>query len=118
MFQIQTFWRQKSAPIPKFSGTGSETFFRYQIFPIPVPIPQKKMKNSRYREFPVPIRHTLNHRGNLFLGHQGSRLNFTLYERYGDNSVHDLSKTLKRSPQTCTSTVGFHAPSSCDSLWC
>ena len=29
-------------PIPNFSDTGSETFFRYQIFPILVPIPPEK----------------------------------------------------------------------------
>ena len=29
-------------PVPNFSDTGSETFFRYQFFPIPVPITPKK----------------------------------------------------------------------------
>ena len=29
-------------PVPIFSDTGFETFFRYQFFPIPVPIPPKK----------------------------------------------------------------------------
>ena len=52
-----------------------------------------------------------------FLGHKGSRLNFTSGERDGENSVHNWSRTLKRTPQTCTSTLGFHVPSSCDSLW-
>ena len=35
-------------PVPNFSDTGSETFFRYQFFSIPVPIPPEK-------QFPVPV---------------------------------------------------------------
>ena len=45
-------------PVPNFSDTGSETFFRYQIFPIPVPILFYGTKFFRYRYrdfFPVPI---------------------------------------------------------------
>ena len=47
-------------PLPNISDT--DTFFRYQIFPIPVPIPPKKMKipgtgNSRYRYVTLWITH-------------------------------------------------------------
>ena len=37
IFWIPKCWQQKSAAEPNFSDTGSETCFRYQIFPIPVP---------------------------------------------------------------------------------
>ena len=86
-----------------FSDTGSESFFRYQIFLIPVsrlflgtkffqyqfrdffryqfvPIPQKK--KSRYRELPVPVRHTLL---------QKSTISDNLYNRLATN----FSQVLK-----------------------
>ena len=62
IFWIPKFWQQKSAPVPNFSDTGSETFFRYQIFPIPVPRLFSGTNIFRYRyryhqknyKFPVP----------------------------------------------------------------
>ena len=48
IFKIPKFCQRKSVPVSNFSDTGSETFFRYQFFPIPIPIPQKR-ENSRYR---------------------------------------------------------------------
>ena len=54
--------------LANFTDTGSETFFRCQVFPMSVPrlcpvpiLPQKNVKKSRYREFSVPERHTLAH---------------------------------------------------------
>merc|ERR1712037_936459 len=49
-------------PVPNFSDTGSETFFRYQFFPIPVPRLFSVTNFFRYRfryhkkneQFPVP----------------------------------------------------------------
>ena len=49
-------------PVPNFSDTGSETFFRYQFFPIPVPRLFSGTNFFRYRfryhqkneKFPVP----------------------------------------------------------------
>ena len=49
-------------PVLNFSDTGSDTFFRYQIFPIPVPILFSGTKLFRYRfryhqkkeKFPIP----------------------------------------------------------------
>ena len=49
-------------PVPNFSDTGSDTFFRYQIFPIPVPRLFSGTNFFRYRfryhqkneKFPVP----------------------------------------------------------------
>ena len=51
-----TFFRYQIFPIsipvlfsvPNFTNTDSETFFRYQIIPIPDPKPPAKMKNSWY----------------------------------------------------------------------
>ena len=59
----QNFFRYRDRyffPGPNFSGTGTGTFFRDQIFPVPVPVPSKKEQNSRDREFPGPGCHTLN----------------------------------------------------------
>ena len=79
-------------PGPIFSGTGTGTFFRDQIFSVPVPVlfsgtkffryryryffpgpifsgtgtsTSKKEQNSRDREFPGPGCHTLLHRWNF-----------------------------------------------------
>ena len=50
-------------PVPNFSDTGSETFYRYQIWPIPVPRLFSGTNLFRYyqknEKFPVPVRHTL-----------------------------------------------------------
>merc|ERR1712212_1326809 len=62
IFKIPKFWPRKSVPVPNFSNTGSEIFFRYQIFPIPVPILFSGTNFFRYRfryhqknqKFPVP----------------------------------------------------------------
>ena len=54
-------------PVPNFSDTGSETFFRYQIFPIPVPrlfsgtnfFRYRFRYHQKYEKFPIPVRRTL-----------------------------------------------------------
>ena len=62
LFSGTNFFRYRDRyffPGPNFSGTGTGTFFRDQIFPVPVPVPSKKEQNSRDREFPGPGCHTL-----------------------------------------------------------
>ena len=42
-------------PILIFTDTGSETFLRYQIFPIPVPIPPEKGKIPSTGTYTIPV---------------------------------------------------------------
>ena len=76
--------------MPIFSNTGSETFFRYQIFPIPVPrlFPgtkffryrfqhHKKIKNSRYRYVTLWLWCTSKDQTNDFLNFHTAQLGST-----------------------------------------
>ena len=47
--KFSRYWFRDFFPVPNFTDTGSETFFRYQFFPIPVPIPPEKINNSPYQ---------------------------------------------------------------------
>ena len=58
ILKIPKFWQQRSVLLSIFSDISSQTFFRYQIFPIPVPSFFTGTKFVRYRLrdfFPVPI---------------------------------------------------------------
>ena len=74
----------------KFSDSGSETFFRYQIFPIPVPIPPEKMKIPGTGTFTVYRKGTDTHQksykflnfGNKNKGFSSKTFSGTKFFRY------------------------------------